>query len=87
VTNTVVKLPTPKATADTYIEFSFSSGDHSNLAPQDVLEFTFQLQGPTPSSDVYTQNNDYSFEASGTLATSDHVVLYQGSAIVWGTPP
>ena len=57
------------------------------LAPQDVLEFTFQLQGPAPNTDVYTQSNDYSFEASGTLETWDHVVLYQGGAIVWGTPP
>lgn len=87
VTNTVAKLPTPTATADTYIEFSFSSGDHPMLAPQEVLEFTFQLQGPAPNTDVYTQNNDYSFEASGTLETWAHVVLYQGSAIVWGTPP
>ena len=87
VTNTVAKLPTATATADTYIEFSFSSGDHPMLAPQEVLEFTFQLQGPAPNTDVYTQSNDYSFEASGTLETWAHVVLYQGSAIVWGTPP
>ena len=87
VTNTITTMPTPKPTADKYIEFSFSSSDHPMLASQEVLEFTFQLQGPAPSSDLYTQNNDYSWDASGTLENWDHVVLLQGGSVIWGTPP
>jgi hypothetical protein len=72
--------------ADTYIEFSFSSG-HPMLAPQEVIEYSWQVQG-NPSADSFNQSNDYSWDASKTaLAPWDHVVLYQGGSVIWGTPP
>jgi hypothetical protein len=78
----------PAATdADTYIEFSFSSG-HSSLAPGEAFVFSWQLQGPDPAKDVYTQSNDYSFDASKTSLTSwSHIVLLQNGSVVWGQLP
>ena len=73
--------------ADTYIEFSFSSG-HSSLAPGEAFVFSWQLQGPDPAKDVYTQSNDYSFDASKTSLTSwSHIVLLQNGSVVWGQLP
>jgi hypothetical protein len=88
VTNTVVKMPTPVANADTYIEFSFSSGPHPMLAPQEVLEYSWQVQGPAPSTDVFTQSNDYSWDGTNTaLAPAQHIVALQNGTVIWGTPP
>jgi hypothetical protein len=82
-------LPLVPATlgADTYIEFRFSSG-HSLLAPGESAVFSWQMQGPDPSKDVYTQTDDYSFDPSKTaLATWNHVVLLENGSIVWGIAP
>jgi hypothetical protein len=88
VTNTVVKMPTAVANADTYIEFSFSSGSHQMLAPQEVLEYAWQVQGPNPAQDNFNQSNDYSWDGTNTaLAPAQHIVALQGSAVIWGTPP
>jgi hypothetical protein len=88
VTNTVVKMPAAVASADTYIEFSFSSGSHPMLAPQEVIEYAWQVQGPNPSQDSFNQSNDYSWDGTNmALAPSDHIVALQGSAVIWGTPP
>lgn len=74
--------------ADTYLEFSFSSGDHPMLAPGEGLQFAWQLQGPDPSKDVFTQTNDFSWDAGKTsLSSWDHVQLLQGSTVVWGASP
>jgi hypothetical protein len=84
VTTAFVKM-TPVTNADTYIEFSFSSG-HPMLAPQEVLEYSWQVQDT--GNDSFNQSNDYSFDASKTaLAPWDHVVLYQSGSVIWGTPP
>jgi hypothetical protein len=73
--------------ADTYIEFGFSSS-HPMLAPGESAVFSWQMQGPDPSKNVYTQTNDYSFDASRTTLTSwDHIVLLQNGILLWGTPP
>jgi Cellulose binding domain len=73
--------------ADTYIEFGFSGG-HSLLGPGESVMFAWQMQGPDPAKDVYTQSNDYSFDGSKkTLTAWSHIVLLQSGAIVWGTPP
>jgi endoglucanase len=87
VTSTVNALTPPEATADTYLEFSFSS-NHPILGPGDTADFAFQMQGPNPAADVYTQTNDYSFDASKTTPSNwDHVVLLRDTAVVWGLPP
>ncbi len=50
--------------------------------------FAWQMQGPDPAKDVYTQTGDYSFDLSKAVLTSwDHVVLLQNGAVAWGTPP
>jgi hypothetical protein len=73
--------------ADTYIEFGFSSG-HSLLAPGESIMFAWQMQGPDPAKDLYTQSNDYSFDDSKkTLTAWSHVVLLQNGSVVWGSPP
>jgi mannan endo-1,4-beta-mannosidase len=79
---------TPSATgADSYIEFTFSSG-HGALATGESAVFSWQMQGPNPAQDVYTQSNDYSFDASKTSLTNwDHVVLLQGGSVLWGVVP
>jgi hypothetical protein len=87
VTDTVGPLTPPAATADTYIAFDFSSS-HSQLGPGESAVFSWQLQGPDPSKDVYTQTNDYSFNAGmTTLAPWDHVVLTQSGSVAWGVLP
>jgi hypothetical protein len=87
VTWTVVPLQPPSTNADTYVAFDFTSS-HSMLAPGESAVFSWQLQGPDPSKDVYTQANDYSFNANMTaLAPWSHVILAQGGTVVWGSPP
>ena len=46
------------------------------------------MNGPNQATDIYTQTNDYSFDASKTSVTTwDHVVLLQNSTVLWGTVP
>src|SRR5438445_686754 len=74
--------------ADTYVEFSLSSAGHSNLAPNESADFSWQMQGPNPAQNKYTQTNDYSWDATKTsLQPWDHVVLLRNGTVVWGTPP
>jgi hypothetical protein len=86
-TATVNALVPPVTGADTYLEFSFSS-NHPMLVAGDSAQFVFQMQGPNPALDIYTQTNDYSFDGSKTTPTIwEHVVLLWNGTVVWGTPP
>jgi len=86
-TVTVNALVPPVTGADTYLEFSFSS-NHPMLVTGDSARFVFQMQGPNPASDIYTQTNDYSFDGSKTTPTIwEHIVLLWNGTVVWGTPP
>ncbi|HMJ57157.1 MAG TPA: cellulose binding domain-containing protein [Polyangiaceae bacterium] len=77
----------PAAGADTYIEFGFSSG-HPSIGPGESADFAFQMEGPNPATDVYTQTNDYSFDSSKTSPSLwPNVVLLQNGNTAWGTPP
>jgi hypothetical protein len=77
----------PAAGADTYIEFGLSSG-HPSIGPGESADFAFQMEGPNPATDVYTQTNDYSFDGSKTTPSIwQNVVLLQNGNIAWGTPP
>ena len=88
VTQTVVGMAPTKPTADTYIEFSFSSSNHATLAPGEALDFAWQMQSADPSKDTFTESNDYSFDASkSALADWTHVVLLQGNSPLWGATP
>jgi hypothetical protein len=87
VTSAVMPNVPPAASADSYIEFGFSSGRPS-LGPGDSADFTFQMQGPNPASDLYTQTNDYSFDGAKTaLSPWPNIVLLQNGMVVWGMPP
>ena len=73
--------------ADAYVEFGFSGG-HPMLGPGESADFSWRLNGPNQSTDVYTQTNDYSFDAAKTTPTTwDHVVILRNGTVVWGTPP
>ena len=88
VTSTVVPLVPAVTDADTYIEFALASGSSPSLAPGDSATFSWQLQGPNPAQDIYTQTNDYSFNASiTTLSAWNQVVLLESSAVAWGLTP
>jgi len=84
----VSALTPAKSTADSYLEFAFSSG-HTALAPAESIDLSWQMNGPTPASDTYNQSNDYSFDASknGAPVNWDHVVLLDGTKVIFGTPP
>jgi endoglucanase len=76
------------ATADSYVEFSFSSSSHPSLGMGEAVVFSWQMQGPDPAQDVYTQTNDYSFDASkGSLTSWSNVVLLQNGSVIWGATP
>ena len=88
VTQTVVGMAPTKPTADTYIEFSFSSSTHGALAPGEALDFAWQMQSANPATDTFTETNDYSFDVSKSApADWAHVVLLQGSSPLWGAAP
>ena len=87
VTYAFAPLAPPAPGADTYIEFGFSSS-HPLLGPGESAVFSWQMQGPDPSKNLYTQSNDYSFDSSKTnLAIWDRVVLLQNGSVVWGRTP
>jgi endoglucanase len=87
VTMATVGMAPTATTADTYIEFSFSS-PHATLAPNEDLDFAWQMQGQNPAMDSYNQANDWSFDASKTSLTNwEHIVLLQGTNLLWGSPP
>jgi hypothetical protein len=73
--------------ADSYVEFSFSSSA-SVLTPGEAAVFSWQMQGPDPATDIYTQSNDYSFDSTKTTLTAwNHVVLFESGSVAWGIVP
>jgi hypothetical protein len=87
VTSSFGSVAPAAPTADSYIEFAYSSS-HPSLAMGESAIFSWQMQGPDPSHDVYTQTNDYSFDASKTTLTAwTHVVLLQNGSVAWGVVP
>jgi hypothetical protein len=74
--------------ADTYLDFTFTSTDHTNLANNESADWSWMVNGPNQATDIYTQTNDYSYDASKTsLMNWTHVVLYQNGTGVWGALP
>ncbi len=67
---TVVKLPTAKPMADSYIEFTCDSTNVLDAGKQAVV--SFRLYDGT-NQPVFLQNNDYSFSATST--PTDTIVL------------
>jgi endoglucanase len=91
VTPMFAALPLAGCHADSYIEFSLSSGSHPSLAAGESAVFSWQMNGPDQAHDVYTQSNDYSFDSTknvgDAMAVWDHIVLLRNGEVVWGTPP
>jgi len=70
--------------ADHYAEISFSSG---TLSPGGQ---TGEIQTRINKSDwtVYDETNDWSFDAAKSSFTPwEHVTLYRGGTLIWGTEP
>jgi hypothetical protein len=76
-----MKLGAGKMGADSYLEFGAESGDQT-LAPKDFVEFHVRstAQGEDPT-------NDYSYQAGGTFAVNNHMVVTQAGNVVAGTAP
>ncbi|HEY0605783.1 MAG TPA: cellulase family glycosylhydrolase [Herpetosiphonaceae bacterium] len=84
VTGRFVKLATPKASADYYLEVGFTGG---TLAPG---ASTGEIQSRFAKNDWtnYNETGDYSFDPTKTaFADWSRVTLYRNSALVWGTEP
>jgi hypothetical protein len=79
---------TPAVTgADSYVEFSFSGG-LSTLSSGQAIVFSWQMQASNPAQDIYTQTNDYSFDATKTTLTPwNNIVLFQNGSVAWGVVP
>jgi len=76
---------TPKsAMADRYLELSFASGAPALPAGQTAeVHSAFYVA----SYSAFTQTNDYSFNASSTFATTNHITVYRNGVLVWGQEP
>jgi hypothetical protein len=77
---------TPVTNADSYFMVTFSGG--KSLQPGYRLQFHWTATNS--NSESFVQSNDYSFNASYTSDSGtawDHIVLKQGSAILWGKEP
>ncbi|PQP81712.1 beta-mannosidase [Paenibacillus sp. PCH8] len=85
VTSTFVKLATPVAGADYYLEFGFTSAAGTLNTGQSA---EIQARFSKNNWSNYNQSNDYSFRASSTQFTNhDKVTGYINSQLVWGIEP
>jgi endo-1,4-beta-D-glucanase Y len=84
VSGRFVKLATPKASADYYLELGFSGG---TLAPG---ASSGEIQSRIAKSDWsnYSESGDYSFDPTKTaFADWSRVTLYRNGSLVWGSEP
>jgi hypothetical protein len=84
IQGTFVAMATPTATADHYLEISFTGG---SIAPGSD---TGQIQNRFQDTNylVMTQTNDYSFDATKTAFTDwANVTVYRNGTLVWGVEP
>jgi len=84
ISGTFVAISPAKATADYYLELTFTSG--SIAANSDSGEIQIRFNKADWSN--FNQSNDYSFSATQTsYANWSNVTLYQAGTLVWGIEP
>jgi hypothetical protein len=78
---------TPARTgADNYFQIGFAAGAGSLAAGANTGEI--QLAAHKSDFSVFTETNDYSFDATKTAyADWTKVTLYQNGTLIWGTEP
>jgi hypothetical protein len=83
-----VVLTPAKTNANAYVEIGFMAGSPNIVSGDVPTEVDWQIH-QTDYNQLYTQSNDYSFDASKTSAQAwDHVALYRnGTTLLWGVPP
>jgi hypothetical protein len=84
-TGQLVRMSTPVANADTYLELRFTNG--GQLAP---LSNTGPLRYRITKADGgrFDQRNDYSYqEQPASLSLNSRVVVYVGQERIWGQEP
>ncbi|SEL93161.1 cellulose binding domain-containing protein [Streptacidiphilus jiangxiensis] len=86
LTGTVVAMATPTATADHYLQISFTSGA-GTLQPG-ASTGDLQLRLYRADWQNVNQANDYSFNLNDTAYTPwNQVTAYVGGSLVWGVEP
>jgi len=72
--------------ADSYLELSFSSTLSIEKGATGTVSWDLQPRNYSPPDQV--QADDYSYNAAAVAYTVwDHVVIYQGSNLIWGCTP
>lgn len=85
VTSKFVKLETPVAGADYYLEIGFTSSA-GTLNPGQSAEIQARFSKTNWSN--YNQSNDYSFKASSSqFVNNEQVTAYMNGQLVWGIEP
>jgi endoglucanase len=84
ITARFVKLATPKASADYYLEVGFTGGTLAAGASTGEIQNRFAKNDWTN----YNETGDYSFDATKTAyADWSRVTLYRNGTLIWGTEP
>jgi endoglucanase len=78
-TGQIVKLPTPKPGADSYIELSCSASSGTELTAGTMLKISWKAGAPGQGK--FIQADDWSF------ADPSKIVVLNGNTIVWGIEP
>jgi hypothetical protein len=82
---TFVAATATTATADHYMEVSFTGGSVMAGASSGEIQTRFH---DTNYAVTFSQTNDYSFNAGDTAYTQwNHVTLYRNGTLVWGVEP
>jgi hypothetical protein len=78
-------MATPTATADHYMEVSFTGGSIAAGSNTGEIQTRFH---DTNFAVTFTQTNDYSFNAADTAYTQwNQITLYRSGTLVWGVEP